>query len=98
MFACMLGGDDGRTLLMCAAPDFLEHNRVGGARGRAAHHDGRRPARRVAVAGSPGGTLRVSVLEFGILGPLEVRHEGRALDLGGPRGRTLLGVLSCAAR
>jgi sugar lactone lactonase YvrE len=26
-FACMLGGDDGRTLLICAAPDFLEHNR-----------------------------------------------------------------------
>ncbi|HEX2851404.1 MAG TPA: SMP-30/gluconolactonase/LRE family protein [Acidimicrobiales bacterium] len=28
VFACMLGGDDGRTLLMCAAPDFLEHNRM----------------------------------------------------------------------
>jgi sugar lactone lactonase YvrE len=26
-FACMLGGDDGRTLLLCAAPDFLESNR-----------------------------------------------------------------------
>ena len=26
-FACALGGDDGRTLLLCAAPDFLEHNR-----------------------------------------------------------------------
>ena len=25
----MLGGDDGRTLLMCVAPDFLEHNRTG---------------------------------------------------------------------
>jgi hypothetical protein len=24
-----IGGDDGRTLLMCVAPDFLEHNRVG---------------------------------------------------------------------
>jgi hypothetical protein len=23
----MLGGEDGRTLLICAAPDFLEHNR-----------------------------------------------------------------------
>jgi sugar lactone lactonase YvrE len=22
VFACMLGGDDGRMLLMCAAPDF----------------------------------------------------------------------------
>ena len=22
VFACMLGGGDGRTLLMCAAPDF----------------------------------------------------------------------------
>jgi sugar lactone lactonase YvrE len=29
VFACMLGGDDGRTLLMCAAPDFLEHTRIG---------------------------------------------------------------------
>jgi sugar lactone lactonase YvrE len=26
-FACALGGDDGRTLLICAAPDFLESNR-----------------------------------------------------------------------
>jgi hypothetical protein len=24
----MLGSDDGRTLLICAAPDFLEHNRL----------------------------------------------------------------------
>jgi sugar lactone lactonase YvrE len=28
VFACMLGGEDGRTLLMCAAPDFLEANRA----------------------------------------------------------------------
>jgi sugar lactone lactonase YvrE len=28
IFACMLGGDDGRTLLLCSAPDFYEHNRV----------------------------------------------------------------------
>ncbi len=28
IFACMLGGADGRTLLMCAAPDFLEANRA----------------------------------------------------------------------
>ena len=27
-FACMLGGEDGRTLLMCAAPDFAEDNRM----------------------------------------------------------------------
>jgi len=27
VFACQLGGDDGRTLLMCAAPDFLEVSR-----------------------------------------------------------------------
>jgi sugar lactone lactonase YvrE len=26
-YACALGGDDGRTLLVCAAPDFLETNR-----------------------------------------------------------------------
>jgi sugar lactone lactonase YvrE len=28
IFACALGGADGRTLLACAAPDFLEHNRA----------------------------------------------------------------------
>ncbi|MHB1740352.1 MAG: SMP-30/gluconolactonase/LRE family protein [Actinomycetes bacterium] len=27
IFACMLGGTDGRTLLACAAPDFAEHAR-----------------------------------------------------------------------
>jgi sugar lactone lactonase YvrE len=27
-FACMLGGEDGRTLLMCAAPDFAEETRT----------------------------------------------------------------------
>jgi sugar lactone lactonase YvrE len=27
MFACMLGGEDGRTVLMCAAPDFHEQAR-----------------------------------------------------------------------
>jgi sugar lactone lactonase YvrE len=27
VFACMLGGPDGSTLLMCAAPDFAEENR-----------------------------------------------------------------------
>lgn len=33
-FACMLGGDDGRTLFICAAPDFLEHERVKVREGR----------------------------------------------------------------
>jgi sugar lactone lactonase YvrE len=28
VFACMLGGDEGRTLLMCAAPDFAEESRT----------------------------------------------------------------------
>ncbi len=27
VFACMLGGEDGRTLLLCAAPDYFEANR-----------------------------------------------------------------------
>ena len=27
VYACQLGGDDGRTLLLCSAPDFFEHNR-----------------------------------------------------------------------
>lgn len=29
IFACALGGDDGKTLLMCAAPDFFAANRAG---------------------------------------------------------------------
>jgi sugar lactone lactonase YvrE len=28
-FACMLGGPDGRTLFICAAPSFAEHERIG---------------------------------------------------------------------
>jgi hypothetical protein len=28
VFACALGGDDGRTLIICAAPDFFEHTRA----------------------------------------------------------------------
>jgi sugar lactone lactonase YvrE len=28
VFACALGGEDGRTLLLCVAPDFLEHRRA----------------------------------------------------------------------
>src|SRR5262249_20753823 len=32
-FACALGGEDGRTLLICSAPDFLEHNREGKRQG-----------------------------------------------------------------
>jgi sugar lactone lactonase YvrE len=28
-FACMLGGDDGRTLFICAAPGFAEADRIG---------------------------------------------------------------------
>ncbi len=28
IYALMLGGDDGRTMLLCAAPDFFEHNRA----------------------------------------------------------------------
>jgi len=28
IFACMLGGEGGTTLLLCTAPDFLEHNRA----------------------------------------------------------------------
>jgi sugar lactone lactonase YvrE len=30
-YACMLGGGDGRTLLLCTAPDFGEHTRAGQA-------------------------------------------------------------------
>jgi predicted ATPase/DNA-binding SARP family transcriptional activator len=33
-------------------------------------------------------------MEFGILGPLEVRADGRALELGGPKPRALLAMLA----
>ena len=33
------------------------------------------------------------MVEFGILGPLEVRHDGRRLDLGGPKRRVVLAAL-----
>ena len=32
VFACMLGGEDGRTLLMCTAPSFVAHERIGQTR------------------------------------------------------------------
>lgn len=31
LYACALGGSDGRTLLLCCAPDFFEHTRVAAA-------------------------------------------------------------------
>ena len=34
VYACMLGGADGRTLFMCAAPDFDEHARAAAREGR----------------------------------------------------------------
>jgi sugar lactone lactonase YvrE len=34
VYACMLGGDDGRTLFMCAAPNFLEDERKATREGR----------------------------------------------------------------
>jgi predicted ATPase/DNA-binding SARP family transcriptional activator len=37
------------------------------------------------------------VLEFRILGALEVRHDGRAVELGGPRPRALLAALLARA-
>ena len=46
VYACQLGGDDGRTLLLCAAPDFFEHNRAAAERGRPVHHHRRRAPRR----------------------------------------------------
>lgn len=30
VFACMLGGDDGRTLLLCLAPGLVDNDRLGG--------------------------------------------------------------------
>ena len=45
-YACMLGGDDGRTLFMCVAPGFDEHERTATREGRILSTDGRHPPRR----------------------------------------------------
>jgi sugar lactone lactonase YvrE len=34
IFACMLGGEDGRTLLLCVAPGHTDNNRLAGLAGR----------------------------------------------------------------
>ncbi len=34
VFACTLGGADGHTLFLCAAPDFLEEARTAATEGR----------------------------------------------------------------
>ena len=52
-FACMLGGDDGRTLLLCCAPDFFEHTRAPAREAVLLTTRGRRPARRAAVTVTP---------------------------------------------
>ena len=49
VFACGLGGEDGRTLVACAAPDFYEHTRSAAREAVLLTHDGRRPTRRAAV-------------------------------------------------
>ena len=41
------------------------------------------------------GVTSPAVLEFGILGPLEVRADGRAVALGGAKPRAVLAVLRC---
>jgi hypothetical protein len=48
-FACQLGGEDGRTLVACAAPDFHEEARKAASGGGAARDHRRRPARGPAV-------------------------------------------------
>src|SRR6476620_1231399 len=35
----------------------------------------------------------MSVVEFAVLGPLEVRRDGQTLDLGGPKQRAVLAFL-----
>ena len=58
---------------------------------RIAHSDLAVPPAR--DASGHGGGDRVRPLQFRILGPLEVLHEGRAIALGGPRERILLALL-----
>ena len=55
-FACMLGGDDGRTLFICAAPSFAEHERVGATDAQLLAVRVDVPARRPAVI-QPGASL-----------------------------------------
>src|ERR1700761_4899411 len=44
-----------------------------------------------------GSAARRAMVEFRILGPLEVCHDGRVVDLGGPRPRALLAALLLSA-
>ena len=78
----MLGGDDGRTLLMCAAPDFAEANRV---------------ARRTRPCCSPPrSTSRTPGCHeppFGLLGPAAAWRDGGELELGSPQQRALFALL-----
>jgi DNA-binding SARP family transcriptional activator len=41
------------------------------------------------------GSAGLLTMEFRILGPLEVRSDGRAVALGGAKPRALLAVLCC---
>ena len=43
------------------------------------------------------GNVRRAVIEFRILGPLEVRADGRAIELGGVKPRAVLAVLALHA-
>ena len=81
VFACMLGGDDGRTLLMCAAPDFDAQARAAAHEAVLAHHHRRRPARRAAV------------IRYGLLGPAAAWRDGREAELGSPQQRALFALL-----
>ncbi|HZD71142.1 MAG TPA: helix-turn-helix domain-containing protein, partial [Actinomycetes bacterium] len=44
-------------------------------------------------ASGDAGSDRARILQFRVLGPLEVLHEGKPVGLGGPRDRALLALL-----
>ena len=94
MFACMLGGEDGRTLLICAAPDFLEHRRMDKREAVLLTTTVDVPARRAAVgrqaavraselARGGGEHLVAQVADLGVVGQLERALAGGA---GSPTG------------
>ena len=83
IFACMLGGEDGLTLLMCAAPDFLEVNRAP-VREAVLLMAASRCRTRVDPRGCSGGPAVAARLDMSIVSVIEITCEG-VCDPAGPQ-------------
>ena len=78
-YACMLGGDDGRTLFMLTAQTSIAHEAAAAPKGQIADRDRRRAARGPAIARPLPRKLAVPML-FGAVE--EIREAGRRVRTG----------------